>query len=93
MAKSTGNIARVGELLAAGVSPRALRLALISVHYRAGLNHSDESLAAAAAALDRLDAAVAALGGVRRGRAGRPDAARGARRGPRRRSAPPSTTT
>ena len=62
MAKSTGNIARVGELLAAGVSARALRLALISVHYRAGLNHSDESLAAAAAAIDRLDAAVAALG-------------------------------
>ena len=62
MAKSTGNIARVGELLAAGVSPRALRLTLISVHYRAGLNHSDESLAASAAALDRLDAAMAALG-------------------------------
>jgi cysteinyl-tRNA synthetase len=62
MAKSTGNIARVGELLAAGVARRALRLALISVHYRAGLNHSDASLAAAAAALDRLDAAVAALG-------------------------------
>jgi cysteinyl-tRNA synthetase len=61
MAKSTGNIARVGEVLAAGVSPRALRLALISVHYRAGLNHSDESLAAAGAALERLDAAVAAL--------------------------------
>ncbi|MEA2620440.1 MAG: cysteinyl-tRNA synthetase [Chloroflexota bacterium] len=62
MAKSTGNIARVGALLAAGVSPRALRLALISVHYRAGLNHSDASLAAAAAALERLDAAVSALG-------------------------------
>jgi cysteinyl-tRNA synthetase len=62
MAKSTGNIARVGEVLAAGVSPRALRLALISVHYRASLNHSDESLAAAGAALERLDAAVAALG-------------------------------
>jgi cysteinyl-tRNA synthetase len=61
MAKSTGNIARVGEVLAAGVSPRALRLALVSVHYRAGLNHSDESLAAAGAALERLDAAVAAL--------------------------------
>jgi cysteinyl-tRNA synthetase len=62
MAKSAGNIARVGEVLAAGVSPRALRLALISVHYRAALNHSDDSLAAAGAALDRLDAAVAALG-------------------------------
>jgi cysteinyl-tRNA synthetase len=62
MAKSTGNIARVGDLLAAGVSPRALRLGLISVHYRAGLNHSEESLAASAAAIDRLDTAVAALG-------------------------------
>jgi cysteinyl-tRNA synthetase len=61
MAKSTGNIARVGEVLAAGVSARALRLALISVHYRAGLSHSPDSLAAAGAALDRLDAAVAAL--------------------------------
>ena len=69
MAKSTGNIARVGELLEAGVSPRALRLALISVHYRAGLNHSDESLAASAAALDRLDALVAALGTYREDRA------------------------
>jgi cysteinyl-tRNA synthetase len=62
MAKSTGNISRVGELLATGVSPRAVRLALVSVHYRAALNHSDASLAAAAAALERLDAAVSALG-------------------------------
>ena len=61
MAKSTGNIARVGDLLAAGISPRALRYALIAVHYRAALNYSDASLAAAAAALDRLDALVAAL--------------------------------
>jgi cysteinyl-tRNA synthetase len=62
MAKSTGNIARVGDLLAAGTSARALRLALVSVHYRAALNHSDDSLAAAAAALERLDTALAALG-------------------------------
>jgi cysteinyl-tRNA synthetase len=61
MAKRMGNIARVGELIADGVSARALRLALISVHYRAPLNHSDESLAASASALDRIDAAVAAL--------------------------------
>jgi len=61
MAKSTGNIARVSELLEAGVSARALRLALISVHYRASLSHSDDSLAAAAAAIERLDALVAAL--------------------------------
>jgi cysteinyl-tRNA synthetase len=61
MAKSTGNIARVGELLALGISPRALRYALISVHYRAPLSYSEESLGAAAAAVERLDAAVAAL--------------------------------
>jgi cysteinyl-tRNA synthetase len=69
MAKSTGNIARVGELLESGVSARALRLALISVQYRAPLNHSDESLAAAAAAIERLDAVVAALAAYREDRA------------------------
>jgi cysteinyl-tRNA synthetase len=69
MAKSTGNIARVGDLLGAGVSPRALRLALISVHYRAGLSYSDESLAAAVAAIERLDAVVAALAAYREERA------------------------
>jgi cysteinyl-tRNA synthetase len=65
MAKSAGNIARVGDLLDAGVSPRALRYALLSVHYRARLDYSDESLAAAGAAVARLDAAVAALEGYR----------------------------
>ncbi len=61
MAKSVGNIARVTDLLAAGVSPRALRYALISVHYRAALQYSDESLTAAGAAVDRIDALLAAL--------------------------------
>jgi cysteinyl-tRNA synthetase len=65
MAKSTGNIARVGDVLESGVSARALRYALINVHYRAALNHSEASLAAAGAALERLDAAVAALGAYR----------------------------
>ena len=37
----------VGELVEAGVSPRALRYALLAVHYRAPLNFTDESLAAA----------------------------------------------
>ena len=61
MAKSTGNIARVAEVLDGGISPRALRFALISVHYRQGLNYSEESQAKAAATVDRLDALVAAL--------------------------------
>ena len=68
MAKSTGNIASPTELISAGVSPRALRYALIAVHYRASLNHSDESLAAAAAAVSRLDALVAALSAYREDR-------------------------
>ena len=72
MAKSTGNIARVSDLLAAGTSPRALRYMLISVHYRASLNASDDSLAAAAAAVARLDASVAALEAYREDRADDP---------------------
>jgi cysteinyl-tRNA synthetase len=61
MAKSDGNIARVTDLVGAGISPRALRYALLAAHYRTGLSFSDESLAAAGAAVDRLDALVAAL--------------------------------
>jgi cysteinyl-tRNA synthetase len=62
MAKSTGNIARVADILETGVSARALRYALIAVHYRATLSYSAESQAAATAAVERLDAVVAALG-------------------------------
>jgi cysteinyl-tRNA synthetase len=68
MAKSTGNIARVGDLLDAGVSARALRYALIAVHYRAILNYSADSQAAATAAVERLDALVAALTSYREDR-------------------------
>ena len=72
MAKSAGNITRVGDLLESGVEPRALRYALISVHYRAGLNYTPDSLAAAAAAVERLDALVAALEAYREDRADDP---------------------
>ena len=61
MAKSEGNIARVSDLIAAGMSPRALRLALVSVQYRMPLEFGDESVAAAAAAIERYDTLVAAL--------------------------------
>ena len=63
MAKSTGNIARVGDVVAEGVSPRALRYALIAAHYRMGLSFGPDSLHAAASAVERLDAVWAALGG------------------------------
>lgn len=61
MARRTGNIARVADLLGAGLSPRALRYALISVHYRQGLEFSESVLDAAGAALERLDTLLAAL--------------------------------
>ena len=41
MAKRTGNIARPGDLYAAGTSPRALRYALLAAHYRASLDFSE----------------------------------------------------
>jgi cysteinyl-tRNA synthetase len=61
MARRVGNIARVSELLEAGVSPRALRYALIAVHYRQALEYTDDSITAAAAAIDRLDTLESAL--------------------------------
>ena len=61
MAKSTGNISRVAELLEAGISPRALRYALLAVHYRQALDYSEASLAAAGAAIERLDTLLAAI--------------------------------
>jgi len=61
MARRVGNIARVSDLLAEGVSPRALRYLLISVNYRQPLEYTDESLAAATAAIERLDTFAATL--------------------------------
>jgi cysteinyl-tRNA synthetase len=68
MAKSAGNIERVGDLLERGVSPRALRYALIAVHYRRGLDYSDASLAAATSAVERVEAVFAALAAYREDR-------------------------
>jgi len=73
MSKSLGNIARVGDLVAVGVSPRALRFALTAVHYRAPLSYSDDSLAAAGAAVERIDALLAALAAYREERADDPE--------------------
>jgi cysteinyl-tRNA synthetase len=73
MAKSTGNIARVGEVLDGGTSPRALRYALLAVHYRAGLDFSEASLAAAGAAVERLDTLVLALESYRQDGPGDPE--------------------
>jgi cysteinyl-tRNA synthetase len=61
MSKSVGNIERVGDITDRGISPRALRLALISAHYRMALSFSEDSLQAASSAVYRLDALFAAL--------------------------------
>ena len=65
MAKRTGNIERPADVYARGYSPRALRYALLAAHYRAGLEFSDASLQAAAAAVERLSTVLAALDAYR----------------------------
>jgi L-cysteine:1D-myo-inositol 2-amino-2-deoxy-alpha-D-glucopyranoside ligase len=52
MSKSRGNLVFVSRLLAAGTDPAALRLALLSEHYRADRAWTDGVLTAGAARLD-----------------------------------------
>ena len=59
----------------AGVSPRALRYALISAHYRASLSYTDESLAAADRRGRAARRALPRAGDLPRGPGRRPDAA------------------
>lgn len=73
MAKRTGNVARPAEIYAGGTSPRALRLALLSAHYRASLDFTEASLAAAASAVERLSTLLAALDGYREERSPDPE--------------------
>jgi cysteinyl-tRNA synthetase len=61
MAKRTGAFARPADVYASGISPRALRYALISAHYRSPLEFSEQSLVAAGAAVERLSTALVAL--------------------------------
>ncbi|MGC8633715.1 MAG: cysteine--tRNA ligase [Candidatus Limnocylindrales bacterium] len=70
MAKRTGNIERPADIYARGYSPRALRYALIAAQYRVPLEFSDESLRAAASAVERLATVLAALDAYRGGAAG-----------------------
>jgi cysteinyl-tRNA synthetase len=55
MSKSLGNQFTLGELLERGLSPRAIRFALIAVHYRQKLNFTFDGVRAGAAALRRVD--------------------------------------
>ncbi|MFE2285931.1 cysteine--1-D-myo-inosityl 2-amino-2-deoxy-alpha-D-glucopyranoside ligase [Streptomyces sp. NPDC059443] len=58
MSKSKGNLVFVSALRRAGVDPAAIRLALLSHHYRADWEWTDEVLAQAVARLERWRAAV-----------------------------------
>jgi cysteinyl-tRNA synthetase len=64
MHKSSGNIVTLRDLLAKGWDKRAVRLFLISGHYRDELNVSDESLAQAEANIERMDQFVRRLKAV-----------------------------
>ncbi len=61
MSKSIGNIVTVRELLDAGWQGETIRWALLSGHYRAPLDWSDDLLKQAQASLDRLYGAVLRL--------------------------------
>ncbi|HET7704624.1 MAG TPA: DALR domain-containing protein, partial [Thermoanaerobaculia bacterium] len=54
MSKSLGNIYTLAEIREMGYSPLALRYALLSVPYRTKLNFTEQSLADAQNALDRI---------------------------------------
>jgi len=61
MAKSAGNFYTLRDLLAKGWTGRELRYALLTVNYRLPLNFTFDGLAAARAALQRIDEWVARL--------------------------------
>jgi cysteinyl-tRNA synthetase len=61
MARRSGQFLRPSDVLEQGWSARALRYALLAAHYRAPLEFGDETMPAAAAAVERLSTALAAL--------------------------------
>ncbi|MFF3018739.1 cysteine--1-D-myo-inosityl 2-amino-2-deoxy-alpha-D-glucopyranoside ligase [Streptomyces sp. NPDC057939] len=64
MSKSKGNLVFVSALRRSGVDPAAIRLALLSHHYRADWEWTDAVLAEAVARLERWRAAVSRPDGV-----------------------------
>jgi cysteinyl-tRNA synthetase len=55
MAKSKGNFYTLGDVLDRGHDPRAVRLLLLSSHYRSPLNFTFDALSQATAEVQRLD--------------------------------------
>ena len=73
MAKSYRQHRAVADLIAVGIAPRRFRYALIWSTDRLLLNYTDESLPAAAAAVERIDALLGALDAYREDRVDDPD--------------------
>ena len=65
MSKSRGNLVFVSKLLAEGADPMAVRLAIISHHYRSDWDWTAESLSTASRRLATWRAAVAAAAHAR----------------------------
>jgi cysteinyl-tRNA synthetase len=61
MSKSLGNVLNIRDILKT-VHPEALRLFLLTSHYRSPLDYSESSVKERSAALERLYTALAALG-------------------------------
>lgn len=61
MSKSKGNFYTLRDLLERGHQPRAIRLLLLSTHYRSPLNFTFDGLSKATAELQRLDDLAARL--------------------------------
>jgi L-cysteine:1D-myo-inositol 2-amino-2-deoxy-alpha-D-glucopyranoside ligase len=58
MSKSRGNLVFVSKLRAAGVTPAAIRLAILAHHYRTDWDWTDDVLAAGQARLERWTEAL-----------------------------------
>ncbi|MFH5822723.1 cysteine--1-D-myo-inosityl 2-amino-2-deoxy-alpha-D-glucopyranoside ligase [Georgenia sp. AZ-5] len=63
MSKSLGNLVLVSELVAGGADPMAVRLVLLSHHYRDDWEYTDSDLVAAGERLGRWRAAMSASAG------------------------------
>jgi cysteinyl-tRNA synthetase len=66
MSKSLGNTYTIPDVVARGFRPSAVRLLLLSAHYRKQLNFTWDSLAAHEESLRRLSDFLARLGGITR---------------------------
>jgi L-cysteine:1D-myo-inositol 2-amino-2-deoxy-alpha-D-glucopyranoside ligase len=64
MSKSLGNMAFVGKLIEEGHSPQAIRLYLLSVHYRGILDYRLADLRSMQTVVDTLRTALSAAGGA-----------------------------